>query len=644
MSRTGLTDTTRETVSFLRAAPGFEPELSLDWIQTQVSINGAWGRFMKFRARCRQADTFMLGDFAFEVPVGGTKIHLGTAESIVNTLVSHVSPQHLDISVPPPSRKAQARAEIMEKYLIGAHHMIEQNTPMRREIVKHQGLYGIGWVKIEFEGSEWGDFPPPPEDEELSREYREDLERFLEERNIKWPIVAEVVNPQELIWDTESHTPRWLIRVTQIESTWVKAHFPDWPLQPGKDMVPFWECWTGTHVAYVADSVWAMPPRKHGYLVMPYVPFRPLTGLDTIGRDPADLYRGILHGNFGMLKAQSRLASQYLDIVARSAWPNNDWSGPRGMTEEAMSRYSQNPGAQNYLPPGVTRAASETVEPPQTILAAKSMIDEAIESNSVPAVARGQRPTGAASGFHTAVLAGIAALNFGAVVESTQRGLQQVNSLLLHIVEHVIQDRVTVWGRTEAGSLEASISPRDIRGHYVSIVKINAVSPEEQERKLNLWGNLWRAKFVDHVTALRLAGVANPLEVIAQLRAEEFFDDPQIRMMLNSEAARRIPLFGQLIEAAQAGATGSTAQVNDIAQNIMNTQGPQQLPNPGNFGPGNQPGLQVGGEAARTLESTRPVMPGSLQEILQTGRQIAGPRSGPVNVPGAVLAPGGGFG
>ena len=50
----------------------------------------------------------------------------------------------------------------------------------------------------------------------------------------------------------------------------------------------------------------------------------------------------------------------------------------------------------------------------RALLEGANRVEEAIEADSFPAVARGQRPTGAASGFHTSVLAGIAALNFGA--------------------------------------------------------------------------------------------------------------------------------------------------------------------------------------------------------------------------------------
>ena len=40
------------------------------------------------------------------------------------------------------------------------------------------------------------------------------------------------------------------------------------------------------------------------------------------------------------------------------------------------------------------------------------------------------------------------------------------------------------------------------------------------------------------------------------------------------------------------------------------------------------------------MPSTRPVIPGSMQEMNQTGDSIAGPRTGNVRVPAADISPG----
>ena len=201
----------------------------------------------------------------------------------------------------------------------------------------------------------------------------------------------------------------------------------------------------------------------------------------------------------------------------------------------------------------------------------------------------------------------------------------------------MIRDKVTVFGKTETGPLDAVIRPNDIRGHTINMVQLTPTSPEEQERKLNLWNNLWRTKFVDHDTALRKAGVSNALEVRSKLLAEAFLQSEQVQQVLQGEAARRVPLLEQIVEATGA-ASGQEAQ--QIAQNILATQGETQLPNPGNFSSVNQPARSPATERGRVETSTRPVIPGSLREQELVGRQIAGQRTGNRRVPTSDLPPG----
>jgi len=628
-----------EIIQVEASNPLDEPKLSLHWISEKSKTGNEL--FRKFKDQAKVLDDFFLNDFDFSVPENGTMIRLGTAQSVINTLVSHVSPQFLDISVPPPGPRGQSRAESIEKFLTGAHHMIEHRSPVYRELTKHAGLYGVAWEKVEFIANEWSDFPePPPHAEDVPSSYREQVEEVLEKRSISWPIKSVAVNPQNLIWDMNNGTqPRWVIYEYQVDAEWVQAHFPSWGKYT-KGFVNFQEIWTHSQVAYVADNEWVMEPRRHGYGRLPWVMYWPQMGLDTGNSEPDKLYMGLLNGSMEMIRAQSQLASHYIDIVGKSAWPTLEFTGPPGITEEVQAAWDDTPGAKNIKPPQVQVGVGETPRPPSEIGVAKQFLDEAIEANTVPAVARGQRPTGAASGYHTAVLAGIASLNFGAVKDAMERGLQDKGEIILRIVELVIDDKVTVFGKTEAGVLDAVVQPSDIKGHYVNIVRINSVSPEEQERRLNLWANLWRSGYVDLDTALRKGGVSNPLEVRAKILEEEFLKSPGIQEQLQMAAASRIPTIQNILDAANQSAGPEIPTPEQTAQNIMNTQGAMQLPNAGNFQQGNQAGTNPQALGTGIPTTTRPVMPGSIDELRQTAAAVSGPRSGNVRVPGADISPG----
>jgi len=627
-----------EIINVEASNPLDEPELSLFWIAEKSATGNEI--FRNFKNQCKMLDDFFLNDFDFSVPENGTMIRLGTAQSVINTLVAHVSPQFLDISVPPPGPRGQARAENMEKFLTGAHHMIEHRSPVYRELTKHAGLYGIAWEKLEFIANEWSDFPEPPPHMEEDETYRERVQDVIEKRSITWPIKSIAVNPQNLVWDMNNGTqPRWVIYEYQVDAEWVQAHFPEWGKYT-KGYVKFQEVWTASQVAYVANNEWVMEPRRHGYGRLPWIMYWPQMGLDTGSSEPEKLYMGLLNGSTEMIRAQSQLASHYIDIVGKSAWPTLEFTGPPGITEEVQAAWDDTPGSKNIKPPQVQVGVGQTPRPPAEIGIAKQFLDEAIEANTVPAVARGQRPAGAASGYHTAVLAGIASLNFGAVKEAMERGLQDKGEIILRIVELVINDKVTVFGKTEAGVLDAAIKPSDIKGHYVNIVRINSVSPEEQERRLNLWANLWRSGYVDLDTALRKGGVSNPLEVRAKILEEQFLNSPGIQEQLQAAAASRIPTIQNIIEAAGQSSSPQIPTPEQTALNILNTQGAMQLPNAGNFQPGNQMGTRPQSPGTGIPTTTRPVMPGSIDEMRQTAAAIAGPRSGNVRVPTADISPG----
>ena len=214
------------------------------------------------------------------------------------------------------------------------------------------------------------------------------------------------------------------------------------------------------------------------------------------------------------------------------------------------------------------------------------------------------------------------------MVDATERGLQEANEIILRIVENVIGDTVTVFGNTEAGAIDAKIKPNDIKGHYVSTIRLTSTSPEEQERKLSLWRDTWASGFVDWTTALRKAGVSNPLEVVGNRIAEDFFNMPEIQQAFAAVAAKSLPILQQAVEAAQAGTGGM--DMSALAENILNT-GP--MPNAGQFQQGNQAGV-VGGQAVR------PVIPGSVEEQNRIGRQMASPRRGPQPTTGGPVPPG----
>ena len=236
-----------EEIAREAATPTDEPFVSIEWVISRLKEGKT--KFQSFYDNCNESEDFYLNRFDFSIPETGTMLRLGTAQSVVNSLVAHVTPQFIDISVPAPGPRGQARAENIEKFLRGANHMLEQFTPTRREIAKHMALYGIAFEKTEFAANRWQEFPEPPENDEDLSNYKEKLNDIIEKRNINFPMQSTAVNPKMMVWDTNNGSnPRWLIHFYEVDAEWVSAHFPDWK---GKltGTVEFTEVWTYSQVA-----------------------------------------------------------------------------------------------------------------------------------------------------------------------------------------------------------------------------------------------------------------------------------------------------------------------------------------------------------------------------------------------------------
>ena len=166
-----------ESIALEKAPAQSEPTLSLSWIESELARGRM--KFSKFWRKCQTADEFVKGEFDFPITEDGTQIRLGTAHSTVKTLTDHITPPFIDVTVPPPGPRGQARAERIEKFLRGANHRLEQDTPTRRIINFHMASYGVAWEKTEFAGNRWAEFPEPPDDSGDVNRYKEDLDAVM---------------------------------------------------------------------------------------------------------------------------------------------------------------------------------------------------------------------------------------------------------------------------------------------------------------------------------------------------------------------------------------------------------------------------------------------------------------------------------
>ncbi len=618
-------------IDFYRSAPDDEPAISLVWARNRISE--AQSVFGQFRRQCDEADRFYDVEFDFSVPKGASKVKLPTFRVSIDTAASQLSSGFLDITVAPRRLGFEGSAEKMERFLHNAHVGLNNRYPLFNRLILHLLKYGVAFRKIEVDTDQYWHLPeydPAKGDTAAARrEYRQGIEEILDRQDSQFPFRAELVDPREVVWDTASSEPRWFMVTKPVDARWLQANYPDWKSDKGftDGTVQLTEIWTHNQVAYIAEDIWVMRPRRHRYGMIPVVMYDAGLSGTTLTRRPDVLFRGAGYGKYDLLNAQSKMVSTMLDITRRAAYPPLMFlGGTEKAAAETMRNFITGPGAHVHIPRNMSVEPSPSPPHPPGLFESLGAISELINTAIFTNVSSMAPQNGPSSGYQTAVLQGISSLTLTPVKNGLERGIQRTNELVLRTVENVIQRPVSVFGDDARGRSIARLRPNEINGHYYTAVSLKADSPNEEERLVNLWSRAWQIGLVDAQTALRNMGQSQPSEILVRREVENLRNSPQFRAALEQwYLTQRFPF---LVEALQAtGATNEAAQLeavaDQVAQNVLATQGATQLPNAGNFGPGNQAGTNPATPGSGVPGTTRPVIPGSAEEADLVARQLA---------------------
>lgn len=515
----------------------------------QILTMKRWGEqyYRQFHTNCRQEEDYYFLRRNVPVPVGLAidPVRPATAHAIINVATDHIDVSNPTFAVPEPSPRAKERAERIKKFYQG----VWMHTPNRvlRTAAKHEITYGIAFLKRTFDPDLWPD-APFLDDFSTEKAYKDALTEFMTERNISFPIRDDNINPKNLIWDDSRLGMKWCIESYSSTVREIRARYPEWISSKGLNDVAEWsEFWSETHVAFLADNLFVLPPMEHGYGENPIEKIVPATSLDFSSGPPHERYRGILRPVHNLLDTEARLVTQYEAILRQYSWPTIDFRGNRQEAENVSDSYEIFAG-KNIITRGVEVMPSPKVTPPQEILTQLNLVQTMIEEATFPNVVRGIRPTGVSSGFGVSVLSGMGRLVFGPYADGLARGMEGLNRRAAKLVENKIRGRITVRARSEVHSFDQTITPEDIRGFYENRVFLKAEAPEEREREAILAERLWKAGMISLYEAQRRAGITNPLEEQNQQTAERLLE--ALFPQQAEELARRLDLPAQLAAAA----------------------------------------------------------------------------------------------
>jgi hypothetical protein len=589
--------------------------------------------FRAFHRQCSTEEEYYFLTRPTPHPEGVDPVRPATARAIIDVATDHVDVNNMTIDIPLMLR-SKARAERLKKLYLGVWNNIRE--PVLRTAVKHSFAYGIGWLKVTVNMHTWNDAPMMSNygvtldngDILLVREkeYKEDLQAFLEKRRITFPFVAQNVNPKEMRWDDSANGPKWVIRKVQTTAGDVKKKHVGW--QTGKkdsEGVTWTEYWDDHYYAYMVDKEFVRPPTVHGYGFLNFIPILPANALDFDAGPPEKRYQGILFPVHQLLDSEARLVTQIQAILRTVAWRTLDFQGPRAAAEAAYDEYELF-GGKNLLPPGVEVKPSPMVNLPPDLTAHLSMVQTMIEEATFPNVVRGLRPAGVSSGFGVSVLSGMGRLRFQGTADGLSRAVEKCNRGWAMLLENVIRGPVTVHARSEVHNFDETIRPADVNGYYENRVTFKAEAPEERERESLLARQLYQTErpMISLYEGQRRIGIANPLDEQNQMAAEELVRQLQ---------PEQLEKLRQRLGAVQAG------QQAQAAGQVPATLGAGQVPATGNqFMPGlsqlQRPG-EANNQAARIASRDgRPsVFPRGQGGLDILGRAASSSGGGPVGLP-----------
>ncbi len=578
--------------------------------------------YQQFHKQCTDDEAYYFRTFNVDTAAGFQAVIPATAKAIVDVATDHVDVNNIAIDVPLASPRAAAKAERIQKFLIGA--WAQTKDPVLRTAVRHAFMYGISWRKRMFAPELWPD-APKYDDFNSDEAYKDALSTFMDKRNLAYPLVSKNVNPKNLIWDDSRAGRKWAIEFYEQDARDIHRRFPEWLPKSDNRMATWVEYWDEEWCMYLADQQIVWGPYRHGYGFLPYVSLIPNNALDFDDGPPEKRYQGIIHSITSLIEAEARLISQYEAIIRQSAWRTLDFYGPQQVAEKVASEYKIF-GGLNIIPPGVEVKPSPSIAPPQELLQHLGTIQNLIEQATFPNVVRGLRPTGVSTGFGVSVLAGMGRLVFQGIADGLARSIEAENKCILQLVENKVRGRLTVHARTDVHTFDQSIGPDDINGYYESSVKIKAEAPEEREREALLALRLWNGGqgIIDLYEAQRRSGVTNPLEMQNRQAAERILADPNMQMALAQQAMAMLGLPQQMADVASQSGTGPDQVGN------MNIGGAQLQ----------RPGERNVQEARVASNQGQPsVFPQGMGGMDALGSQLALPGGGATGMPNGRTVP-----
>jgi hypothetical protein len=205
----------------------------------------------------------------------------------------------------------------------------------------------------------------------------------------------------------------------------------------------------------------------------------------------------------------------------------------------------------------------------------------------------------------TAILAGMARIKFGAMLNSLQRAVEEENRMFAIFTENWYPEGISVWGKVDTETFDIIVKEADINSYYINEVALSSIAPEEEARRIDIGLRLYQAGAISCYRLLKnYANVTDPNAEETQKLIESVLKSPMIQEIL-ANAVQNAPEFQEQL----GGVLGGVASAPVIPPNPL-----------GNMG--NPPSPMQSGPTPMTTEMQIPLQAGSPEEQNLVTRQM----------------------
>lgn len=556
---------------------------------------------------------------AVELPEGFDVTIPTTARAIIDEAVDNVEPYDMHIRYAPRSftLAGQQDAEAVSRFLKNTWVWLRSKNSdidILRDFIKNLFKNGKGVLKIVPDWTLW----PSLEDDEIEKLKSDDpkmlkerIEIIKKMRQENFPIVVRSMSPRHIMEDpTMDARKLWVIEkydsgIQEVRNRFAKYE-PDLAL-PEPYSYSIQEIWTawfvddkgkiheGRHFVFINETM--VENESNPFWDVPYVIKHSGFGTETYDGRPEAKATGFFTRQVkSMLRAEVRRISHFDALMQQLAFPI-------ALLPDVLEGqdFETAPGSVNYVPQEVMEQARniylQAQLPAPEYMQSLNMISSQIERGTTQRAVRGAGVPGTDSAAQLAMITSQAKLRLEPIKKATEEAVDMVNSMVLRFVEEIFKAPVSVFCAEPDGPDKYVLKPAQLKGRYRTRTTFMPNEETVKERKLVLMTDAMAKAQLNPYDAMVMAGVENPMEIIARNLAYKVMAEPAVMRQIGKKFLEELGIDSTELELEELNDQSQLQQMMmQLQQRMMgggeqagNPLMPQQKPPQGGGGQGGSP-------------------------------------------------------